>query len=275
MCRCFPVQLQARRGLQGILANCCKAGWGGGGPVVLVTLPCPVRAAQAVVLPSRRLSLQQATPVVTLDRLTRMLDLLDLPRQGRFRLRTEMPPGGGAGASTAALLALGMACGRDAGTVARACLAVEGASDPLQFAAPERVLWASRKGQVLAALPAMPRIEVLGGFWGDGLRTDPQDHDFPDISDLVTAWPAACTEVRKVAALASQSARRTLDLRGPKGDPTETLARKWGALGFVVAHTGSARGLIFAPGTVPEAAVADLRSAGFSRITRFRCGGGG
>ena len=243
--------------------------------MVLVTLPCPVLAARAVVLPSRQLSLHQATRVVTLDRLVRLLDLLGLPRQGRFRLRTQMPAGGGAGASTAALTALGMACGQDAATVACACLAVEGASDPLQFAAPERVLWASRRGQVLATLPPMARMEVLGGFWGNGLRTDPQDHDFPDISDLVSAWPAACADLRTVADLATQSARRTLDLRGPKGDPTEALARKWGALGFVVAHTGSARGLIFAPGTVPEAAVTDLRSVGFSRITRFRCGGGG
>jgi hypothetical protein len=170
------------------------------------------------------------------------------------------------------LLALALAAGapQDAALVA-AVLAAEGASDPLLFARPERLLWASRRGEVLADLPALPRFEVLGGFLGPGLRTDPRDDAFPDISDLVAEWPGA--DLAHMARLASLSAKRTLALRGPKGDPTEALALRHSALGFSIAHTGAARALIFAPGTVPEAAAADLRAAGFSRITRFRCGG--
>ncbi len=267
-----PVASKAR--VAGHFGELLQGRLGPAGPVVLVTLPCPVLVAQAVFLPARQLSLLQSRRVVALDRLTRLLAHLDMPRRGRFRLMSQMPPGGGAGASTAALLALGMACGLDSGTVAKACLAVEGASDPLQFAAPERVLWASRRGQVIAKLPTMPRFEVLGGFWGMHIRTDPQDNDFPDISDLISAWPSACADLGSIADLSSQSARRTLGLRGPKDDPTAMLASKWSALGFVIAHTGSARGLIFAPGTVPSAAAADLRRFGFSRITQFKGGGG-
>jgi hypothetical protein len=136
---------------------------------------------------------------------------------------------------------------------------------------PEQVLWASRRGQVLADLPPLPRFEILGGFWGEGQRTDPDDHDFPDISDLVQDWPG--TNLPQMAQLAAESARRTLALRGPSGDPTAALARAHRALGFTIAHTGAARGLIFAPGTVPETAAAGLRARGFSRITRFTCGG--
>lgn len=242
------------------------------GPIGLVTLPCPILFAEAEVVPARDLSLFQPTRVIAPARLRRLLAALDLPLRGRFRLRVTMPPGGGAGASTAALMALAQAGGaRDADRLIRAVLDEEGASDPLLFAAPERLLWASRRGEILADLPPLPRFEVLGGFLGTGQRTDPLDHRFPDISDLLQDWPGA--GLAQMARLASQSARRTLALRGPEGDPTEALAQRLGALGFTIAHTGAARGLIFAPGTVPEMAASDLRAAGFSRITRFKCGG--
>lgn len=240
--------------------------------MALITLPCPALWAEAVAAPARSLALYQPVPVVARARLLRVLRRLDLAAGGRFRLRLNMPVGGGAGASTAALMALALAAGaREDAALVAAVLAAEGASDPLLFQNPERLLWASRRGVVLADLPALPRFEVLGGFLGPGQRTDPRDADFPDISDLVAEWPGA--DLGQMARLASISARRTLALRGPKGDPTEALAHRHSALGFSIAHTGAARALIFAPGTVPQAAAADLRKAGFSRITRFRCGG--
>ncbi len=242
------------------------------GPVGLVTLPCPTLWAQATMSPSRNFSVYPAQNAPPRAALRRLLGDLGLAVRGRFGLHLSMPAGGGAGASTAALLALAMAAGAARGPdLVAAVLGVEGASDPLLFGAPERVLWASRHGIVLADLPALPRFEVVGGFWGPGQRTDPKDHDFPDISDLVAAWPGP--DLATMADLASQSARRTLALRGPANDPTEALARRHGALGFCIAHTGAARGLIFAPRSVPQAAAADLRAAGFSRITQFGCGG--
>lgn len=245
---------------------------GPSGPVALVTLPCPALWAEVRVVPSRGFSLWQPARVVTQGRVHRVLRALGLKATGRFRLALTMPPGGGAGASTAALMALARAAGAlDPEAIIAAVLAEERASDPLMFAAPERVLWASRAGRVLADLPALPRFEMLGGFYGPGQRTDPDDHDFPDISDLLADWPGA--DLAAMARLASQSARRTLALRGPMGDVTEALAQRHAALGFTIAHTGAARALIFAPGSVPEAAAADLRAQGFSRITRFRCGG--
>ncbi|MEI6799658.1 MAG: hypothetical protein WCO04_10670 [Pseudomonadota bacterium] len=142
---------------------------GPNGPVALVTLPCPVVWAQARMTPGRTLSLHQVEKAVPRRVLRGLLDSLGLPVRGRFTLRVSMPLGGGAGASTAGLMALAIAAGAQSGaSVTAAVLALEGASDPLLFASPERVLWASRLGLVLADLPALPRFEVLGGFWGAG-----------------------------------------------------------------------------------------------------------
>jgi uncharacterized protein involved in propanediol utilization len=255
---------------------------GASGPLALITLPCPALLAHATAAGTadsrtpRHFTLhQQGACALTHTEAARFLRALDLPLQGRFTLRLDMPPGGGAGASTAARVALARAAGEyDPARIAHACRITEGASDPLMLPRPERLLWASREGRILAALPPLPRLQVLGGFFGPGQRTDPLDLNFPDISDLVARWPAACAAgAAAVAGLASLSATRTLAQRGPHPDPTAALAARHGALGWAIAHTGAARALLFAPGMIPEGATADLRRAGFSRITAFRIGG--
>ena len=55
----------------------------------------------------------------------------------------------------------------------------------------------------------------------------------------------------------------------PAGDPTEGLARHLGAAGFLIAHTGSARGLIFPKGEVPPDAASALEAAGITGILKF------
>lgn len=142
------------------------------------------------------------------------------------------------------------------------------------FARADRMLWASRRAEVIAPLPALPAFVVLGGFYGPGQRTDPLDQHFPDIADLVQDWGRARV-LADWAALASESARRTLALRHQGADPLADLAHATGALGYVIAHTGSARGLIFAPQTVPEGARAMVQAAGFRGVVRFRAGGEG
>lgn len=245
---------------------------GAQGPVALITLPCPVLAAIVSRRPGPFHLHQPGAPVLRPEQAADLLRRLDLPVAGHFTLRSTLPPGGGAGASTAALVALARAAGAAEDRIAPACLAVEGASDPLMFAAPGRLLWASRRAMVLDRLPALPRLEVLAGFFGPPRRTDPRDEDFPDVSDLLAAWPAACADAAALAALASASARRTLGLRGPAGDPTERLAQDLGAAGFAIGHTGPARALLFLPGTMPEAAAAQLQAAGFRTILRYAIG---
>lgn len=230
------------------------------GPVALISLPCP---ALAVTMAPGDSPLPPGGAA--------MLAALGLAAPRGVSIQYAMPRGGGAGSSTAALVALARLAGW-AGSplrLARACAAAEGASDPLMFAAPERLLFASRRGRVLRRLPAPGRAEVVGGFLGPDTPTDPGDGRFPDIADLVAGWDAAPA---RWAALAGESARRTLALRGPQGDPTGALARDTGALGWLIAHTGSARGLVFAPGTVPAGLEGRLAAEGFRQVLRFGVG---
>ncbi|MFQ6753331.1 L-threonine kinase BluE [Cereibacter sphaeroides] len=267
-----PAEAIRRVRVAGHLGELLQGRLGPDGPLALVTLPCPGLGAEAIRAPGPLALDQPGAQMLTLPALCDLLAAAGATPDGRFRLTLDLPPGGGAGASTAARVALLHAAGvTDPATVARACLASEGASDPLMFDRPERLLWASREGRVLAELPPLPPMELVGGFFGPARRTDPADLAFPDISDLLEGWGAA--DLAGVARRASLSAARCLQLRGPAGDPTAALAHGLGALGWAIGHTGPARALIFPPGAVPRGAAEALQAAGFSRITRFRIGG--
>lgn len=244
---------------------------GGNGPVALVTVACPALAVEVDRLGEGPLELRQAPTLLAMDQARDLLDRVG-GAVGVYHLRATMPPGGGAGASTAALVALARAAGGDPDRLVAACLAVEGASDPLMLSQPDGVVWASRDGRVIEAIPPLPEAEILGGFWGAPVATDPQDVEFADVSDLVARLRSPVS-LAELAEIASTSARRCAAWRGPLADPTEALAEALNALGYLRAHTGSARGLIFAPGTIPAGAEAVLRRAGLTRLVRFRTGG--
>ena len=248
------------------------------GPVVLLTLPCAALGVRASLATGQGLSFTRASAaIMPEERAIKLLKILHLSISGRLSFESEMPPGGGAGVSTAALVALARLAGwqGDAITLARACIAVEGASDPLMLTLQSQTLWGSRQGEILATLPPPPAMDIIGGFFGPPRRTDPLDMDFPDIADLIPQWELAClaSDLPGIAALTSLSASRTLAHRGPQADPTASLAAGLGALGYVVAHTGAARGLIFAPQTVPYGAQIVLQKAGFRGVLRFKAGG--
>ena len=205
------------------------------------------------------------------------------PPRGRLVLVADMPAGGGGGSSTAALLATAAVFAAARGRpqpgperLARLCVALEGASDPLMHAAAGRLLWAPREGRALETLPPLPALELVGGFLGPGRRTDARDGDFADIADLAAAWrPAAARgDLAALAGLATESARRNACRRGGADPaPLVALAERLGALGVVAAHTGSARGLLFEPGRGrPDRAAAALAALGLRRVCRFRLG---
>ena len=191
---------------------------------------------------------------------------LNTPLNTRVTLRLPFAPGLGTGMSTAGLLALAHLSGDfTPDDLAQACIAAEGASDPLMHPNPDRLLWASRQGRILAHLPPVPRAHLLTGFFGPARPTNRKDQDYDDISDLVTHWRRT-TSLADKAALATQSAARCLARRGPANDPTPQLARDLGALGWATSHSGAARALIFAPGTAPPHGVAALREAGLRGV---------
>lgn len=257
---------------------------GPGGPVVLVTLlpqalaggpdPRPVVTARLAAAPRLAWAArgQGALPPLRLHLLLAALGLPAPP--ARLLLHLPFAPGLGTGMSTASLLAAArlLAPGLPPRALAEACLAAEGASDPLMHPRPDRLLWASRQGRALAPLPPPPRAHLLAGFFGPALPTRPGDSAYADVSDLIEAWSRA-PGLAPCADLASESARRCLARRGPAGDPTEALARDLGALGWAASHSGAARALIFAPGTIPPGAGDAARAAGLRGLRRFATGG--
>ncbi|WP_245764226.1 hypothetical protein [Sulfitobacter marinus] len=238
-------------------------------------MKCDVLYAQATYAPASELRLgHSGVAAVTHDQLRALLSATGKPASGDFSLSGNILPGVGAGSSTASLIALARAAGADETRLSAACLRVEGATDPLMLSQPDRVLWSSRRAEICAEFKAPPRCEIVGGYLGDPIRTDPCDSAFADISDLVLLWEQAAnrSDLARLAALASAAAERTTRLRGPSGDPSAAIARQLGALGHARAHTGSARAFIFAPGTVPETAEAILTRAGLSEAFRFSTG---
>lgn len=251
---------------------------GAQGPVVLVTLQPRDIALRAWRRPAARLAVAlpfrtAGFPVGPLV-LRRFLRQLGLPWRDQFSLCPAFPPGLGTGASTAALIAIARLAGYHGPpeALARACIAAEGASDPLMFARPDRLLWASRQGRVLAELPAVPRAHLLTGFHGPALPTRAADEDYDDITDLALAWQKA-RGLADRASLASESARRCFARRGPVDDPMAALAKDLGALGWAASHSGAARALIFAPGAVPLHGAAVLREAGLRDVRALMTGG--
>lgn len=242
-----------------------------GDSVVLVTLSCPPKGAAASWQHAPHLALDDPAGVLGPARAAAFLAALGRPASGLIRVAPDLPAGVGAGMSTTALVALARAAGAPEGRIAQACLAIEGAVDPVMMSAPDAVLWAPRKAVTMAPVPGPPCADILGGLWGPPLRTDPRDTAFPTCDDLAAAW-AEGPDLPEAARLASLSACRTTTLRGPAGDPTAGLVARLGALGWARAHTGSARALIFRPDAIPPAAETILRDAGYAHVFRFATG---
>lgn len=256
---------------------------GPGGPLALVTLPAPPLSVTAELRPgSFRLHSADGRWPIDRAQVAALHRALGGVPSGGLVLRTEMTAGGGAGSSTAALLAAAAVIAAAHGLpppgaerLARLCLALEGATDPLMHPAPARLLWDPRRALVLGTLPELPALDVVGGFHGPGVRTDPGDLDFADIADLASAWgPAALRgDLATLAGLATESARRNVARRGgPDLGGLLAAAGRFGALGIVAAHTGSARGLLFAPGGGSRQACDALRALGMADVRHFRLG---
>ncbi|UPH72316.1 propanediol utilization protein [Abyssibius alkaniclasticus] len=233
------------------------------GPLALVTLPCTrVRV---------RARFGDGTPPLAAAMATRLGH-----KGAAIAIDANVPPGCGAGISTATLLATLrlLAPGLSAEADSAHMLAVEGAVDPLAFAPSPPRIWASRQAQTLEILPAFPPLVAVGGFDGPGQVTDPADDNFPDMSAafalLRSPTPANIGQAARLSAEANQQ-------RNPRPNwaAVQNIARQTGALGIAVAHTGSAISLLFVPGAVGlDRAQSGLSALGLSHVMRFAFGGG-
>lgn len=217
---------------------------------------------------------QKGTQSYPKDVVSKIFSALNHASEGQFKVTLEMPEGCGLGSSTAARIALLLAINPDLSPefLAKSCIADEGASDPIMFNSPEKLLWAPRQGKIIKTLAKLPRITCIGGLYGVPQRTDPKDLNFPIITDLITEWEIPNKTPANLAEICSESSERTLRLKGHTNDPTRALTKDLGALGYSIAHTGIVRNLIFPYNSVPNKVKRYLEKAGFTHIQEFSLG---
>ncbi|GLU45657.1 GHMP kinase [Nocardiopsis ansamitocini] len=199
---------------------------------------------------------------------------------GRLRVGGGAAPGLGMGSSTsdviASIRAVAASFGArpSPGVVARLAVRAERASDPIMLG-DRPVLFAQREGRVLEDFgPVLPAMAVVGCLTGGGQPVSTLDlpggaveGDVADYELLRAALRAAITDgdAAGVGRVSTESARLNQRVL-PKAEfaTLQDVARRCGAVGVQVAHSGNVAGLLFDAG-VPDLD-ARLRSCG----TRLR-----
>ncbi|MEU8525438.1 GHMP kinase [Streptomyces sp. NPDC048629] len=183
---------------------------------------------------------------------------------GELRLTGDVPVGLGMGSSTSDVIAAVRAVADSYGlrlpgeTIARLAVRAELACDPLMLDG-RPVLFAQREGRVLEVLgPALPPLVVVGCALGGGAPVDTLSLPVRDVDDCdVRAFERLRTLLRRAVAtgdvqllgkVATASARRGRQVLGhPEFDTLSGIARRVGAAGVQIAHSGSVAGVLFDP----------------------------
>lgn len=276
--RCAPEAAVAE--IAGHLGELVQGRLGPGGPVALVSLPCPGLVSRVGYVPARG-PLAAAEPVSAKALAAARLALAEAAAGdwgGRLSIARPAAPGLGLGSSTAETLGAVRAVARAFGLrlpperEAALCLAAEGAVDPLMWQAP--VVFASREGRVIERLPPLPPMRVVGGAAGPPSPTDPADSRFPDLSDVFADLVAAMHDgdAGRVARAASRSAEANQARNpNPLWGPIRALARRHGALGIAVSHTGPAIALLLSPDS-PANPGPELAALGIDPVLDYALG---
>ncbi|WP_328940419.1 GHMP kinase [Streptomyces sp. NBC_00250] len=194
------------------------------------------------------------------------------PSGGQLRLTADVPVGLGMGSSTSDVIATVRAVADSYGlrlapdTVARLAVRAERASDPLMLDA-RPVLFAQREGRILEVLgQVLPPLVVVGCVLGGGAPVDTlalpvreaTDADIQEYERLRTLLRRAMAtgDARLVGHVATASARRGQEvLKHPEFQALIAIARRSGAAGVQIAHSGAVAGVLFdpaAPGHLPS-----------------------
>lgn len=246
-----------------------------------MTLPCPALWSEATVALEREagdgLRVEPGWKTKALRAVALTLDRLGIRDVGGVvTIASNIPPGHGYGSSTsdvaaaidATLRALGRSLARE--TIAEMAVAAEGASDAIFWDRP--VLFAQRQGHVIEDYKSpLPPMEVLafhtapGGTGIDTLALPVPRYGESEIArfDRLRSslrMALARSDVRGVAAVATESARlNQAYLSQPGFDETTAAARRAGAIGVQVAHSGEVGGLLFEAGPEIEASIERAR----------------
>jgi uncharacterized protein involved in propanediol utilization len=234
----------------------------------LVTLPMPgpgVRAEftprpghRVDVHPANRVKAARAASLTIAE----CADRSGLPRcGGQLRLDGDIPLGLGMGSSTGDVVATVRAVAASygvelaPGVLARLAVAAEHASDPVMLE-DRALLFAHREGRVLEDLgDALPPAVVVSCLTGGGrpvntLGVPTCDDDVRSYERLraVLRQAIACADLALLGQVSTESARHNQRVL-PKEELTalEAIARRTGAAGVQVAHSGNVAGLLFDP----------------------------
>ncbi|TWH20831.1 hypothetical protein [Prauserella rugosa] len=181
---------------------------------------------------------------------------------GRLRIESDVPIGIGMGSSTsdvvAAIRAVSACLGLrlPAKRIGELAVLAEGACDPVMFDQRPR-LFAQREAETLEELAAaLPPLAVLGCVTGSGAPVDtlalgsgPLPADVDEFERLRAELRVALAEsdVERLGRVCTASARHNQRiLPKPELPALERIARRSGAAGVQIAHSGNVAGLVFA-----------------------------
>ncbi|MFF8261988.1 GHMP kinase [Streptomyces virginiae] len=186
------------------------------------------------------------------------------PCGGELRISGDIPVGLGMGSSTSDVIAVIRAVADSyamrlaPAAVARLAVRAELACDPLMLDA-RPVLFAQREGRVLEVLGSrLPPLVVVGCALGGGAPVDTlslparvhDDHDVRAFERLrvLLRRAVATGDAGLLGRVATASARRGQRvLRHPEFDALVAIARRLGAVGVQIAHSGAVAGLLLDP----------------------------
>ncbi|HEX2208906.1 MAG TPA: hypothetical protein VHG93_14610, partial [Longimicrobium sp.] len=198
---------------------------------------------------------------------------------GALRLESDVPLRWGCGSSTTDVLSTIRAVADAFGVVlppawiARISVAAETASDSLMFGPERAVLFAQRRGSVLLDLGGpLPPVRVLGvnterGRGVETLALPPMPYTAWEIEAFgpMVGLLRRAVETQDLALLGRVATASTVitQRHRPKRFMPGLLriARRTGAAGVQVAHSGTVAGLLFAPGKEAADGIARARTA--------------
>ncbi|MFI1394344.1 GHMP kinase [Streptomyces sp. NPDC020681] len=183
---------------------------------------------------------------------------------GELRLTADVPVGLGMGSSSSDVIAAVRAVADAYGlrlppqTIAALAVRAERASDPLMLDG-RPVLFAQREGHVLEVLgEALPPVVVVGCTLGGGRPVDTlslparryDDEEVQAFEQLRSALRRAIADrdpalLGHVCTASAKRGQRTL--RHAEFDTLRHVARRTGATGVQIAHSGNVAGLLFDP----------------------------